>query len=189
MAGNVETGARGRSHWRTTGWGLAALLLLLPFVAMQFTDEVDWSAGDFMVFGLMLAIAGGTVELAVRYSRNSTYRAGAGLTILGSFLLIWVNGAVGFLGSEDNPANLMFALILLINVLGAIAVGGRASGMTRVLLASAAVQVLIGVIAFFAGLASEGPQGLYEVVMGTTLFAGIWLGAAGLFRIAARRAE
>lgn len=30
------------------------LLLLVPLVAMQFTDEVDWGGGDFVVAGGLL---------------------------------------------------------------------------------------------------------------------------------------
>ena len=189
MMGSAGTGdVRKRSHWRTTGWGLAALLLLLPFVAMQFTDEVNWGPGDFLVFAAMLAIAGGTVELAVRSSASPWYRAGAASAVLGCFLLVWVNLAVGFFGSEDNVANLMFLLVLLVNVLGAVAVGGRAAGMVRVMIAAAAVQVVIAVIAVSAGLGSSGEQGLFEIAA-TVMFAGGWLFAAGLFRLAARGAD
>ena len=54
MAASVE-GRSGR--WRTAVWGTAAFLLLLPLVAMQFTNEVNWDATDFAVFGTMLALA------------------------------------------------------------------------------------------------------------------------------------
>ena len=45
--------------WRIAMWGTAAFLLLLPAVAMQFTSEVDWGPGDFMVMGVMLLTACG----------------------------------------------------------------------------------------------------------------------------------
>lgn len=48
------------SRWRLAAWTIAALMPLLPLVAMQFTDEVDWSASDFAVFGTMLLVAGST---------------------------------------------------------------------------------------------------------------------------------
>ena len=38
-------------------WGTAAFLLLLPVVAMRFTNEVTWDGTDFIVFGAMLAAA------------------------------------------------------------------------------------------------------------------------------------
>ena len=42
------------NRWRPAMWGGAALLLLLPLVAMQFTREVIWDAADFAIFGTML---------------------------------------------------------------------------------------------------------------------------------------
>ena len=52
------------NRWRMLGWSGAALLLLVPFVAMQFTGQVDWSAADFLVFGAMLAITGLAFHIA-----------------------------------------------------------------------------------------------------------------------------
>jgi hypothetical protein len=40
-------------------WGTAAFLLLLPWVAMQFTTEVNWTLFDFLVIGVMLLAACG----------------------------------------------------------------------------------------------------------------------------------
>ena len=50
--GEAGTGWR-RRRWRLAAWSVAALLLLLPLVAMQFTDEVNWSLADFVVFGAL----------------------------------------------------------------------------------------------------------------------------------------
>ena len=33
-------------------------LLLIPFVAMQFTNEVAWTASDFLVMGMLLLSVG-----------------------------------------------------------------------------------------------------------------------------------
>ena len=62
--------------------------------------------------GMMFLIAGIGVECAVRASGDTAYRLGAGAAIATAFLLIWVNVAVGFLGDEGNPANLMFVAVL-----------------------------------------------------------------------------
>ena len=71
MAGNTDTGSgRRESRWRIAVWGTAALILLLPLLAMQFTDEVAWDLVDFATFG---------AELAARVTSNSAYRAGAEL--------------------------------------------------------------------------------------------------------------
>ena len=45
-----RNGERRGSVWRIAAWGLAGLILLLPLVAMQFTDEVEWTASDFVPY-------------------------------------------------------------------------------------------------------------------------------------------
>ena len=57
---------RGGSRWTLLLWGGCALLLLVPFAAMRFTSEVNWTASDFVVMGTLLAVVCGIVELAVR---------------------------------------------------------------------------------------------------------------------------
>lgn len=178
MVGNENRGT-GASRWRIAGWCLAALILLLPLVA-----NASWTPFDFLLMGALVGGAGLVLELAVRVSDNMAYRAGAGVAALAAFLLIWVNGAVGFLGNEDNPANLMFFGVLAIAVLGSVIAGFRSAGMSRAMFATAAAQVLLGVVAQAAGLGSAGTDGLYEV-LGTVLFATLWLISAGLFRKAA----
>jgi len=76
-------------------WGAAALLLLIPLIAMQFTDEVAWDGADFAISGAMLVAACGAFELAVRTTDRPAYRAAAGLAIAAGFLLLWAQLAVG----------------------------------------------------------------------------------------------
>lgn len=123
MAGNAQTGGGRRgSRWRSAAWGAAALILLLPLLAMQVTDEVDWGVTDFAVFGAMLIAAGGTYELAARMTGNTAYRAAVGFAIAAAFILVWMNLAVGIIGTENNPANLMYGGVLAVGIIGAIIV-------------------------------------------------------------------
>lgn len=171
--------------WRIAGWGGLAALLFLPLVAMRFTTEVDWSASDFAVMGLLLGTVGLVAELLMRQSGSVTYRAGAAIAIAAAFLLVWVNLAVGFLGDENNLANLMFFAVLAAAAGGAILVRLRPAGMARAMVAAAGVQVLIGSVALLARLGSPGAAGDHEAVMGTSLFTGLWLASAWLFHKAA----
>jgi hypothetical protein len=181
MAGIAEDGNGRRGiPWRIIGWGAAAFVLLLPLIA-----RAPWTLSDFVVMGILLGGAGLALELAVRASGSIAYRAGAGVAVVAAFLLIWLNGAVGFLGSENNPANLMFAGVLAVAVLGSVLARFRPGGMARAMFVTAAAQILVGVVALAAGLGSPGYDGLYEVVMGTAIFAALWRISAGLFRKAA----
>ena len=169
---------RPANRWRTIVWGGAAALLLLPAVAMQFTSEVTWEGFDFAVFGTMLLLACGTYELGTRMSRNRHYRAAIAIAVVSGFLLVWINLAVGILGNESNPANLMYAGVLAVGVLGALIARFRAPGMSRAMQATAVAQIAVAVIALVAGYGAT--------VLLTAVFVGLWLLSAALFNKAAR---
>lgn len=87
-------GGRGR-RWRIARWGGAAVLLLLPLVAMRFTSEVDWTPFDFVVFAALLVAACGAYELVLRVTRDGVARALAGAAVVAAFVLAWAELAVG----------------------------------------------------------------------------------------------
>ena len=181
MAGSTENGSGQRGNpWRMAVWGTAAFLLLLPLVAMQFSKQVNWTWADFVVFGAMLLVACGAYELATRLSGNTAYRAAVGVAVVGGFLLVWMNLAVGIIGSEENSANLMFAGVLAVGAIGAFIARFQPHGMARALVATALAQALVAVVALIAG-SGEPPLWLL-----TAFYVALWLTSAGLFRKAAR---
>lgn len=96
MTDNTNTAGGRRGHLRRVAlWGGAALLLLTPLVAMQFTTEVAWTGFDFVVMGAILTAACGGIELAVRFVHGRLWRAVAILAVLAAFVLVWAQGAVG----------------------------------------------------------------------------------------------
>ena len=176
-AGAKEGSGQDGSRWRLAAWGAAAALLLLPLVAMQVTDEVDWGLADFVFAGVLVAGVGATYELAVRRTRNRTYRAAAAVALAAAFILLWGNAAVGVIGSEDNPANRMFPGVIAVGFIGALLARFRPHGMAYALLATAFAQVLAAGVALGTGLGST--------VLVTVFFTALWLVAAALFRKAA----
>lgn len=168
----------GWNPWRVAGWSAVAIILMTPLVAMQFTDEVDWSPFDFVAAGILLGGTGACIELVVRRSASMAYRAAAGLALLAALVLTWVNGAVGIIGDENDAANLLFAGVLAIGLLGALIARFRPHGMARAMLATAAAQALVGVTALLAGWG--------DIAILTAGFVALWLGSAWLFRRAAR---
>jgi hypothetical protein len=168
----------GDRRWRTAIWGTAALLLLLPLLAMQFTDEVNWSRFDFAIFGAMLGCACGAFEVAMRASSDTRYRAAVGVALCAAFILVWMNLAVGIIGDEEHPANLMFAGVVLVGVIGAAVARLQARAMARALVAMALAQALACVIAVLADWGRP--------VLPTVFFVALWLMSAQLFRKAAR---
>ncbi|QSE98456.1 hypothetical protein [Fulvivirga lutea] len=75
------------------------LLLLIPFLAMQFSTEVNWSASDFMIVGFLLLATGLSCELVLRKIKNKKQRIGLCLMIIAGLLLVWVEMAVGVFGT------------------------------------------------------------------------------------------
>ena len=81
--------------WRI-GYAIIALCLIaLPFLAMQFTSEVDWKPGDFLILAAMLGALWAGIEIALRMARTHMGRALAIAACLMAFLTIWVELAVG----------------------------------------------------------------------------------------------
>lgn len=176
MAKEAGNAGEGRwSWWRIVGWSLPVLVLLLHLVAMQFTDEVNWTASDFVFAAVLFGSVGLAFEFVVRRSSNLAYRLGAGLAVVAAFLTIWVNAAVGMIG-DDNPYNLVFGGVLFIALLGAILARFEPAGMMRAMAVTAIAQLVAS-----AGGLSTDPRG----AMLSMVFAGFWLVAAALFRNAA----
>jgi len=175
----IGNGRRG-NRLRPFIWGTAAVLLLLPAVAMQFDNTgVNWTAGDFITMGIMLTIACGLYELGAWLSGNGAYRACFGMAALTAFLTVWVNLAVGMLGDEGGVANLMFVGVLFIAGAGALIAGLKPLGMARAMFAAAFAQLLaagVGLAMAFQPL---------EVTL-TACFALPWLLSGALFQHAAR---
>lgn len=74
------------------------LVLLVPLIAMQFTEEVNWSVFDFIIIGTLLIGAGFTYEL-VATRVNAKYRTLVAAVIAISVVLIWAELAVGVFGT------------------------------------------------------------------------------------------
>lgn len=175
----------GGGRWRMAAWGGAAALLLLPLGAMQVTDQVAWTPSDFALAGALLGGAGLVFELAARMTGGGAQRAALGVAVGTAVLLVWANGAVGLIGSEDDPANRMYGGVLAVGLVGALLARLRPWGMARAMAATALAQGLVAGIALGAGLG--GPASPPVEVLGVNgLFAALWLLSAALFRRAAR---
>jgi hypothetical protein len=162
-----------RNPLRIIGWGTVAALLLAPLVAMQFTSEVDWDETDFIVMGFIFGSLGLALEFMISRSTSTAYRIASGIAILAAFLLIWANLAVGMIGSENNPYNLLFGGVLAIALVGSIAARFRPTGMALACAVAGAVQMAIAV----GGIAVDPRGAFFSSILGC-----LWLLAALLFR-------
>ena len=76
-----------------------AVILLIPVLAMQFTDEVAWNLTDFAVAGALLIGTGLFYELLASKMGNSWHRAILGVMLAAALLLIWIELAAGIFGT------------------------------------------------------------------------------------------
>jgi len=85
---------------RLSGIAITILFLLsIPFIAMQFTSEVNWSLFDFVIMGALLSAASISAELILSNLKTVKSKLIACGTILFLTLAIWAELAVGIFGS------------------------------------------------------------------------------------------
>ena len=90
-----------RSNYHRLGYMLlgVTILLFIPLIAMQFTDEVSWSLWDFVIMGMLLYGTALVCELILRNIRDLKFRillCAAAVIVL---ILIWAELAVGIFGT------------------------------------------------------------------------------------------
>lgn len=176
-----------------TGVGIVTLcLLLIPLIAMQFTDEVVWTFSDFLFAGLILSGSGITFGLIAQKNGHLSYRLAAGIAVVTSLLIIWGNGAVGFIGSENNPINLLYSSVLVVEVVGLAVSRLKLRGLTYTMYAAAFTQFLIPIIAVFhwqsIGVSEAeywGSAGILKIIAFNGFFVLMFILSGILFRNAA----
>lgn len=162
------------------------LLLLIPLTAKLFLADMAWDLFDFIAAGILLFGAGLTFVLIARMGNNATYRIAAGVAVAAGLLLVWANLAVGLVGSEDNPANLLYGGVLAVALFGAFAARFRPLGMSNAMFAAALTYVVVTAVALFvwkpSGAAAEPSVRLVNVLVANGLFAAFWAVSGWLFR-------
>ena len=79
---------------------IVGLLLLIPLIAMQLTNEVNWSFFDFIIMGALLTITGILIGVILQKVKNSKSRLILIITIVMMFFLIWAELGVGIFGTR-----------------------------------------------------------------------------------------
>lgn len=167
---------------------LPTLVLLVPLGAMQITDDVAWGFSDFAVAWVLMTSVGFTYKWLTKQRSDHTYRLAAGLALSTVFILIWGNLAVGLIGSEDNPANLMYWGVLVVGLSGAALARGEPNGMARALFVTAFAQALVPVLTLVIWKPAFS-SGMLKAFAVNTFFVLLFVSAGLLFRHAARQGK
>ena len=116
-------------------------------------------------------------------TRTRAYRAAFVVGLSTVFLLGWVSGAVGIIGSENQPENLMYWAVPAVGVIGSLISRFKPRGMARTLFATALVQFLVPVAALIISPeVSWGNVGVIGVFVVNSLFAVLFAVSGSLFR-------
>ena len=118
--------------------------------------------------------------------KTDSYRFAIVLALATAFVLVWLIGAVGVIGVEGDPFDLMYFAVLAVGIVGAIITRLQPRGMARALFATALAQALVTVIALIAGKHQSSVSSVPEILILNGFFIALFLGSAWLFGNAAR---
>ena len=164
---------------------ISALLLLIPLTAKIFFDEMNWDETDFIAAWILFTVTGIIYKLITKNKSSLMYKFASFSAVATGLLLMWVNLAVGLIGNENNPANLMYFAVIIIGLIGAAIGRFKSHGIIRALYVTALAQALVPIIAM---LIWKPPfnAGVIQVIGINAFFVALWLGSAFLFRNAAK---
>lgn len=162
------------------------VILLIPLIAMQFTEQVQWGFFDFIFMGILLLGTGLSFEYISSKGNTLSYRIAVGLAALTGLALIWINAAVGIIG-DDNPRNLMYIGVVLLGLIAASISQFKPAKMANALYLTAAAQFLVPIIAIATKNPDMAPD-IVRVFVLNSVFVVLWIGSGLLFRHASKRA-
>lgn len=158
------------------------VILMIPLIAMQFSNEVVWTLSDFIFAGILIFGTGLTFKLITWKSADRNYRIAVGFALFSGFFLIWSNLAVGIIGSEDNEFNLLYFLVIAVGIIGAFMAQFKPAGLMYTLFSMAALLAVIAAVALFTGMAEIQGSSVYEILTVNGFFITLFLVAGFLFR-------
>lgn len=165
------------------------LLLLIPLLAMQFSSGVDWDETDFTVMGFLIFVTGFSYKLVTMKSGNLMYKMATGLAFLTGFLLVWINLAVGIIGTEDNQVNLLYFGVLAIGIIGALLTRFQPKKLSLVMFGIAVAHALIAGIVLVGGFYQSPPNTVLHIIGINGLFITLFSLSGVLFWLAAEENE
>lgn len=112
--------------------------------------------------------------------KNTPYRLALAIAIVAACLLVWLSLGVGIIGTDGDPANMMYFGVLAVGLVGAAIAHLRPRGMAYALFAVALAQAVVTLVALIAGLGRpwSGPA---EILLLNGFFIALFGGSAWLF--------
>jgi hypothetical protein len=159
-------------------------LLMIPLIAMQFSTEVNWTFSDFLFAGTLLFGTGLTFKIVTRNASSNLFKIASASALGSGLFLIWANGAVGIIGSENNDFNILYFLVIFVGIIGLFASQLKAWRLFLTLFAMAATQLILTIIAIFTGMAELPHSSVSEIIAVNGFFITWFIVSALLFKYA-----
>lgn len=118
---------------------------------------------------------------------RAAYLSATALALAAALILAWMIPALGVIGVEGDPADRMYIGVFAVGVIGALIARFRPLGMARALLATALATAVVAVIALLLGKHLSPVTSVAELLGINAMFIVLFVGAALLFRHAARQ--
>ena len=162
---------------------ITLLLLVIPATGNQTVEGWNWSFFDFMWAGAMIAGVQFAYHAFVTKVHNHTYKLATMLGLGATFVLLWINAAVGIAGDDDGINMIFFLGILGTLGVGSLLTKGKPRGMAKVLYAVAFMTLLIPTIALMLARVVYGiyPHMIKAYIL-CGIFAVLFVGSGLLFR-------
>ncbi|PIR69349.1 MAG: hypothetical protein COU47_03190 [Candidatus Niyogibacteria bacterium CG10_big_fil_rev_8_21_14_0_10_46_36] len=181
----MRTTTKRLSIWAVAVSFILSIPLVLTLLGSGTAGEGwHWTLPDFVLIGGALFSIALAYELIARRTKITVYRAAFSLGLAGAFLLFWVNGAVGIIGNEGQPANVLYGAVFVVGLVGSLASRFQPKGMARTLFVAAIVQMLVPVAALIiwpSSAISWSPSVLGVFIL-SAFFAAFFLVSAMLFQ-------
>lgn len=114
--------------------------------------------------------------------KTTAYRSALVLAIATPLFMFWLISAVSIL---NGPGDRMYLGVVAVLMIGSLIARFRPQGMAYALIATAAVPVVIALIALVTGMQNPDHLPIAEILGVNTIFAVLFLASSRLFRLAA----
>lgn len=125
----VTAGAGRRSVLRLKRLGPVAALMVIPVILLRAAQGLEFDPGDLVFLAILLGLLFAAHEVLLRVPDRLAFRAGLAVALLTGLGQVWINLAVGIIGSEDDLANLIYAAVIIVAVLGSAITAFRPAGL------------------------------------------------------------
>ena len=115
-------------------------------------------------------------------ARTPALRVAYGAALGTAVLLMWVIGAVGLIGAEGDPFDVLYGGVIGVAAVGALVARFRPAGTERALYWAAVAQCLVVVVALILGKQHHPVSSTPEIVFSNGFFVVLWVVSARLVR-------